>query len=114
MNKRFTLPLMAFSLLGIVGCTDSESIPSDNLYTPISEQKMPYYCKHKIAEEFGLYSGDLYLYPVSYERGAKIIRGRYSVDGHNLKEFACFFNNNDTFAGMKMQNSNVKNTLCYK
>jgi len=113
MNKRFTLPLMAFALLGMVGCTDTESIPSDNLYTTVSEKKMPYYCKHEISKEFGIYSGDIYLYPIAHERGARIIRGRYREDGYHLKEFACIFNNNDTYAGIKMQHSNIKNTLCY-
>ena len=113
MNKRFTLPLMAFAVLGMVGCTDEESIPSDNLYRTVSEKKMPYYCKHKIANEIGVYPGDIYLYPIAYERGAKIIRGRYSIDSNNLKEFACIFNDNDTFAGIKIVDSNVRNTLCY-
>ena len=104
---------MAFTMAGIVGCADTESIPSDDLYTTVSEKKMPYYCKREVAKELGIYSGDIYLYPIVHERGAKVIRGRYSVDSTHLKEFACIFNNNDTFAGIKMQHSNKKNILCY-
>ena len=114
MKKTITLPLLALSAIIFVGCTDTaESIPSDDLYTRISEKKMPYYCKREVSKEFGIYSGDIYLYPVAYERGAKIIRGRCHVDSTHMKEFACIFNDNDTFAGIKMQHSNIRNTLCY-
>ena len=113
MHKMLTLPILAFSMAGIVGCADTESIPSDDLYTTVSEKKMPYYCKREVAKKFGIYSGDIYLYPIEYERGAKVIYGRYSVDSTHLKEFACVFNADDTYAGIKMQHSNVKNTLCY-
>ena len=114
MNKIVTLPFMVFSMLGIVGCVDSESIPSEDLYTTISEKKMPYYCKREVAKKLGIYTGDIYLYPLEYHRGAKIIYGRYSVDSNNLKEFACLFNADDTYAGIKMQHSHVRNTVCNK
>jgi len=113
MNRTITLTLLVFSIAIMTGCTDTESIPSDDIYTSIAEKKMPYYCKHKIAKEFGIYSEDIYLYPVVYERGAKIIRGRYRLNSNHLYEFACIFNNNDTFAGIKMNNANVRNELCY-
>ena len=114
MNKIVTLPLMVFSMVGIVGCADSESIPSEDLYTTISEKKMPYYCKREVAKKLGIYAENIYLYPLEHSRGVKIIYGRYSVDSNNLKEFACVFNADDTYAGIKMQHSNVKNTVCYK
>lgn len=114
MKKQLILPLLALTAVMISGCTDNEdSIPSDDLYSTVSERNMPQYCKQKVANEYGIYAGDIYLYPVVYERGAKVIRGRYSVDSTHLKEFACIFNNNDTYAGIKMLHSNVKNKLCY-
>jgi len=104
---------MALTVVMIAGCTNNEdSIPSDDLYRTISEKNMPKYCKHQVSKEYGIYSGDIYLYPVEYERGAKVIRGRYSVDSTHLKEFACIFNDNDTYAGLKMVHSNKKNKLC--
>ena len=114
MKKIFTLPLVAFSILVLTGCVDSESIPSDNLYSPVAERNMPAYCKSHIAKEFGIYSGDIYTYPIEYKRGAKIIYGRYSEDSTHLKEFACLFNNNNTYAGIKMEHRNVKNSTCYR
>ena len=113
MYKILTLPFMAFTMVGIVGCADTESIPSGDLYTTVSEKKMPYYCKREVAKEFGIYSEDIYLYPIVHEKGAKVIRGRYSVDSTHLKEFACIFNSNDTYAGIKVVHSNKKNKLCY-
>ena len=113
MKKTITVPLLLLTTMGIVGCADTESIPSDDIYTTVSEKKMPYYCKREIAKEFGIYSGDIYLYPVEYKRGEKIIYGRYSEDSTHLKEFACIFNADDTYAGIKMQHTNVKNILCY-
>ena len=113
MKKIYMLPILAFAMLGMVGCADTESIPSDNLYRTVSEKNMPQYCKRQVAKAFGIYSGDIYTYPIEYSRGAKIIYGKYSEDSSHLKEFACIFNNNDTFAGIKMQHSNVKNVLCY-
>ena len=114
MKKMLTLMLMLLSIAVLIGCADNESIPSDDLYTIVSEKKMPYYCKKAVAKEFGLYAADIYLYPLEYKRGAKIIYGKYSEDSTHLKEFACLFNADDTFAGIKMQHSNVKNVLCYK
>ena len=113
MKKVYMLPILAFTMLGMVGCADTESIPSDNLYRTIPEKNMPQYCKRQVAKAFDVYSGDIYLYPIEYHRGAKIIYGKYSEDSRHLKEFACIFNNNDTFAGIKMQHRNVKNILCY-
>ena len=114
MNKQLILPIMALAAVTLIGCTDyQESIPSDNLYKTVSEKNMPQYCKHEISKEFGIYSGEIYTYPVEYERGAKVVRGRYSVDSTHLKEFACIFNDNDTYAGIKMVHSNKKNILCY-
>jgi len=114
MKNQLLLLLMLLPAVTIVGCTNNEdSIPSDDLYSTVSERNMPQYCKHKVAKEYGLYSGDIYLYPIEYERGAKIIRGRYSEDSRHIKEFACIFNNNDTYAGIKMLHSNKKNILCY-
>ena len=114
MNKILNLLLAALLMLAVVGCANTESIPSNDFYTTISEKKMPYYCKREIAKEFGIYSGDIYLYPVEYEKGAKIIYGKYRVDQYNLEEFACIFNGDDTYAGIKMRYTNVKNELCYK
>ena len=114
MKKRLFLPLMVFTALIIIGCTDNEdSIPSQDLYSTVAERNMPRYCKQQVSHEYGIYTGDIYLYPVAYERGAKVLYGRYSVDSRHLKEFACIFNNNDTYAGIKMVHSNVKNKLCY-
>ena len=114
MNKQLILPLMALVGVTIVGCTANEdSIRSHDLYNSVSERNMPQYCRNEISKEYGIYSGDIYLYPVEYERGAKIIRGRYSEDSRHLKEFACIFNNNDTYAGIKMLHSNKKNKPCY-
>jgi len=113
MKKIFTLPLLAFTLVSLTGCADSESIPSDDIYSTIAERNMPAYCKQQVAKEFGIYAGDIYTYPIEYNRGAKIIYGKYSEDSNHLKEFACVFNNNDSFAGIKMQHSNVRNVLCY-
>jgi len=113
MNKIYTIALVAFSMAGIIGCADTESIPSNDLYRTVAERNMPEYCKHQVAKEFGIYSGEIYLYPIEFSKGAKIIYGKYSVDSRHLKEFACIFNNNDTYAGIKMQHSNKKNKLCY-
>jgi len=114
MNKQLFLPLMVLTAVVIVGCTDNEdSIPSDDLYSTISERNMPRYCKHQVAKEYGLYESDIFLYPIEYDRGAKVLYGKYSVDSTHLKEFACIFNNNDTFAGIKMVHSNKSNILCY-
>ena len=113
MKKTITVPLLLLTTMGIVGCADTESIPSDDIHTTVSEKKMPYYCKREIAKEFGIYSGDIYLYPIEHKRGAKIIYGRYSEDSTHIKEFACIFNPDDTYAGIKMQHTNVKNILCY-
>ncbi len=104
---------MVFSIAGLVGCADTESIPSNELYKTVSEKNMPNHCKKQVSKEFGIYSGDIYLYPMEHKKGAKIIYGRYSIDSNHLKEFACVYNNNDTYAGIKMQHSNVRNTLCY-
>ena len=113
MNKQLILPLIALSALSIVGCTGNEdSIPSYDLYNTISEKNMPAYCKHELNKEYGIYSSEIYTYPIEYERGAKVIRGRYSVDSTHLKEFACIFNNNDTYAGIKMLHSNKRNKVC--
>ncbi len=114
MKKMLTVSLAGIAMLLMSGCADVESIGSDDLYTVVSEKKMPEYCRYKVAKEFNIYSADIYLYPIEYHRGAKIIYGRYSVDSKHLKEFACVFNADDTYAGIKMQHSNVKNTLCYK
>ena len=113
MKKTITVPLLLLTTMGIVGCADTESLPSDDIYTTVSEKKMPYYCKREITKEFGIYSGDIYLYSVEYKKGAKIIYGRYSEDSTHIKEFACIFNPDDTYAGIKMQHRNVKNILCY-
>jgi len=114
MNKQLILPLIALSVLSIVGCTgNEESIPSYDLYNTVSERNMPQYCKNEVSKEYGIYSGDIYTYPVEYERGAKVIRGRYSVDSTHIKEFACIFNNNNTYTGLKMLHSNKKNKVCY-
>jgi len=113
MKKTITLSLLTFSIAGIIGCANTESIPSDNLYTTVSEKKMPAYCKHEVGKAFGIYPEYIYLYPLEYHRGAKIIYGRYREDSTHLKEFACIFNDNDTYAGIKMQHSNVRNKLCY-
>ncbi len=112
MKKILSSSLILLAMLGMVACTDSESIPSNNLYKSVSEKNMPAYCKHEAARELGVYSSDLYLYPIEYNKGAKIIYGRYSVDNTHLEEFACIFNNNDTFAGLKINHRNVKNKLC--
>jgi hypothetical protein len=100
-------------MVGIIGCADVESIPSDDHYTIISEKRMPAYCKREVSKELGVYMDDIYIYPIEYQRSAKVIYGKYSIDEKNLKEFACVFNPDDTYAGIKMQHSNVKNTLCY-
>jgi len=113
MNKTVTFALMTLGIAGITGCADTESIPSDNYYETISEKRMPYYCKQEVARKFGIYSGDIYLFPIEFHRGAKIIYGKYSEDSTHLKEFACVFNADDTYAGIKMQHSNLKNKLCY-
>ena len=113
MNKILTFALATFSMAGIVGCANTESIPSNDLYIRISEKKMPNYCRKEVAKEFGIYSGDLYLYPIEFDKGAKLIYGKYSEGGKSLKEFVCIFNADDTFAGIKMQHSNVKHKLCY-
>jgi len=113
MNKAVTFAVMGLAVAGIAGCADTESIPSDDLYKIVSEKRMPYYCKQEVSRKFGIYAEDIYLYPMEYHRGAKIIYGKYSEDSSHLKEFACIFNADDTFAGIKMQHSNVKNKLCY-
>ncbi len=113
MNKIVVLPLMMLGLFSMVGCTDGESIAGSNMYKTVSEKNMPSFCKHVVAKELGVYAGNLYIYPtVEYDRGAKLVYGRYSVDSHNLKEFACIFNNNGIYAGIKMHHSNKKNKLC--
>jgi hypothetical protein len=100
-------------MLGIVGCADVESIPSGDHYSIISEKRMPEYCKREVSKEFGVSRNEIYLYPIEYQRSAKVIYGRYSIDSKNLEEFACVFNPDDTYAGIKMQHSRVKNALCY-
>ena len=113
MNKSVTFALTGILIVAITGCADTESIPSNNYYEAISEKRMPYYCKQEVSRQFGIYSGDIYLYPIEYHRGAKVVYGKYSEDSTHLKEFACVFNGDDTFAGIKMQHSNLKNKLCY-
>ncbi len=113
MNKAVTFALIGLGIAGITGCADTESIPSDNYYQTISEKRMPYYCKQEVARKFGIYAEDIYLFPIEYDRGAKIIYGKYSEDSMHLKEFACIFNPDDTYAGIKMQHTNLKNKLCY-
>ncbi len=115
MKKELILLLMALGVLTISGCTNNEeSLPSNDMYTSISERNMPSYCRQQVSKEYGIYAGDIYLYPLKYEKGAKIIRGRYSIDSTHLEEFACIFNNNNTFAGINMVHRNVKNTLYYR
>lgn len=112
-RKIFVLPLVVFVMVGVVGCTDTESIPSNDLYRVIPEKSMPSYCKREVAAHFGTYSGNIFIYPIEYEKGAKLIYGKYRVDGNNLKEFVCIFNIDDTYAGIKVQNSKIKTKLCY-
>ena len=100
-------------MFAMVGCTDGESIAGPNMNKTVSEKNMPSFCKREVAKELGVYAGNLYIYPtIEYKRGAKLVYGRYSVDSHALKEFACIFNNNDTYAGIKMHHSNIKHKLC--
>ena len=114
MNKLLNVSLIVFSIAGLVGCADTESIPSNRLFKTVSEKNMPYHCRQEVSKELGVYSGNIYLYPIEHSRGAKIIYGKYSEDSRHLKEFACIYNNNDTYAGIKMQHSNVKNTGKYR
>jgi hypothetical protein len=113
MNKILTFAVAAFSMAGIVGCANTESIPSDNMYSIISEKNMPHYCRKAVSKEFGMPAADLFLYPIEFDKGAKLIYGKYSEGAKSLKEFVCVFNADDTFAGIKMQHSNVSNKLCY-
>ncbi len=113
MNKILALPLLAICTFGILGCTDVQSIPSSNLYITVSEKNMPYYCKQQIAKYSGVFENEIQLYPVEYEKGLKVVYGKYSVDSKNIKEFVCIFNGNDTYAGIKMEGKSVSNKLCY-
>ncbi|SFZ98532.1 hypothetical protein MNB_SV-5-1515 [hydrothermal vent metagenome] len=116
--KKYTKKISIFTLITSVvvvisGCKDVESVPSNDLYRVISEKNMPSYCKHDVAKYFGTYSGNIFLYPIEYSKGAKLIYGKYRVDSENLKRFVCVFNPNDTYAGIKIENSQVSTKLCY-
>ncbi len=114
MNKILALPLLLAFALGMSGCSSSgQSIRSDNLYITVSEKQMPYYCKKEIAKYSGVFESEIQLYPMEYEKGLKVIYGKYSADSNNIKEFVCLFNGNDTYAGIKMDNKEVSNRLCY-
>ena len=113
MNKLLTFSLIAVVMAGIVGCADIESIPSDDHYTIISEKRMPAYCMREVSKEFGISRNEIYLYPIEYQRSAKVIYGSYSIDSKNLEEFACVFNPDDTYAGIRMRHLKAKNILCY-
>ena len=105
--------MAVLSMVGFIGCANTESIPSDDLYSVISERRMPEYCRQKVAAEFGYYANDIFLHPIEYDKGTKLIYGKYRVGEKDLKEFVCIFNADDSYAGIKLRHSNVSSELCY-
>ena len=114
MIKPITYLLLGLSLSFIVSCSsNTESIRSNDIYTKIPEGKMVKFCRNKIMKEFGYSRNSIFLNPVEYKKGAKLVYGKYQVDNKNMDEFVCIFNSNDTYAGIKMRYSHIKNELCY-
>ena len=113
MMKTLMLPLTILSLAALMGCTNVDSIPSDDMYTVVSEKKMPEYCRRAVAKELGIYRQDIFIFPVEFKKGSKVVYGKYSVSKDHLKEFVCVFNADDTFAGIKMRHTDLPNELCY-
>ncbi len=112
MNKNLTVPLFALGMLSMTACNNTQSIRSDDMYTVISEKRMPYYCRQEAAKHFGLYPEDIFTYPLMHDSGTKLIYGRYRAGHKDLKEFVCIFNADDTYAGLKIRNSFLKSKLC--
>jgi len=114
MRKIVLYLLISLSLTFIISCSShTESIRSNDIYTKIPENKMVKYCRNKIIKEFGYSRDSVFLHPLTYEKGAKLVYGKYQVDSKNIDEFVCIFNSNDTYAGIKMRYSHIKNELCY-
>ncbi len=114
MNRLLIFSLLGVGMTAIVGCSNNtESIKSNDLYVKVPEKNMRSYCKREVMKEFGYHQNSIFLYPLKYKKGAKLVYGKYRVDNMNLNEFVCIFNSNDTYAGIKMEYSHVKNELCY-
>jgi len=114
MRKIVLYLLISLNLLFLISCSsNTESIRSKDIYTKIPEGKMVKFCRNKIIEEFGYSRDSVFLHPLEYKKGAKLVYGKYQVDNKNMDEFVCIFNSNDTYAGIKMRYSHIKNELCY-